>query len=91
MPPIEFVNYGNKSGKRDFGLELYHMPDNNEKLPKHNPHSKIFPGKKTTYLDDEMKSKKNVPYKFYEVGVTMLHKGKSNMCRAKRKMMGDDI
>lgn len=68
------------------------MPDNRELLNKHNPHSRIWPGKKTTYLDDQLKTKKDIPYKFYEVGLTLLDpKHKSNICKAKRKMMGDDI
>lgn len=92
MPALDFVNYGSKKGKRDFGLELYHMPDNWEKLEKHNPHSKIFGSPKRTYLDEELKTKEHVPAKFYEVGLTMLDKSqKSPMGKAKRKMMGDDI
>ena len=91
MPPLDFVKYGSRSSKQEFGLELYHMPDNNEKIPKHNPHSKIFPGKKTTYVDEHMKSKKDIPYKFYETGLNLLDKGKSKMCKAARKTFADDI
>lgn len=68
------------------------MPDNKEMLPKKELHSKIFPGKKTSYIDDHMRLKRDVPYKFYEVGLNLLNKAsKSNMCRAARKTFADDM
>lgn len=67
------------------------MPDNKEQLEKYVLHSKIWQGKKKTYLDQELKIKQFVPNKFYEVGLNILPKGNSNLGKAKRKLMGDDI
>jgi hypothetical protein len=90
MPVRDYVSFG-KKGKSEFGLELYHLPDNREKLDKHPLHSKIYAGKKKTYLDHEFKLKEHVPAKFYDVGLTMVQTGKSGLPKAQRKTHADDI
>jgi galactose-1-phosphate uridylyltransferase len=67
IPVSDYVNYGTKIGKSDYGIQLYHLPDNREQLSKYHLHAKIYPGKKKTYLDYELKLKEHVPNKFYDV------------------------
>lgn len=67
------------------------MPDNREKLQQTPLHSKIFAGKKKTYLDHELKLKEHVPPKFYDVGLTMIQTGKSNLDKAKRYTQAAEV
>lgn len=54
-------------------------------------YTKIFSGKKFTYLDDAVKAKSHVPNKFYETMLTIKLPGKSNLDKQKRKLLSDEI
>ena len=89
MSVNDYVTYKDK--KSEFGLEHYFLPKN-EKLEQYSLHSKIWKGKRNTYLDEAVAQKKFVPNKCYVVGLNLLDlKHKSNLGNSKRKLMGDDV
>ena len=85
----DYVQFGLK-GSTDFGIQGYKVAYTCE-LDKPQI-KKIHPGKRTTYLDDAMKSKKFVPPAKYEImGDLVDKKHKSKIDKAKRKTMADEI
>lgn len=85
----EFVTYGIR-GKSEFGLSHYHMPESYAlKKPRV---ARIHPGIKTTFIDEEVKSKSYIPPAKYNVVPNMDDKShKSNIMKGKRRLMTDDI
>ena len=67
-------------------MEGYYLPDT--VLVDKPLHSKIFPGKKFTYIDEAVKAKKHVPSANYEIMGNMIIKGhKSNLEKCVRMTM----
>lgn len=67
------------------------MADSRGLLPQKPLHSKIFPGKKTNFIDDHMKLKRDVPNKFYNTAGNLVDSHKSNLCKAARKTFADEM
>ena len=83
MSAKEFV-VRNSCRKAEFGIEGYHLVKTNA-LDKPQV-SKIVSGKKTTYIDDAVKSKRNLPDFKYNVMKSMVIEGhKSDMERDIRR------
>jgi hypothetical protein len=93
MNPMEYIKYGSKkSRQQEHGLPHYFLPDNRGLLPEKPLHSKIFPGKKTNFIDDHMRLKRDVPNRFYDTAGDLVNKtAKSNLCKAARKTFADEM
>ena len=88
MSVRDYVHYGIK--KTEGGVDGYFLPDT--PLPMKPLHSKIFPGKKTTFIDDFVREKKHVPPANYNVMGDMVIKGhKSNLDKDIRRTLPVEI
>lgn len=79
----DYVQYTGDN-KHEFGMTGYNLPKKSV-LADYPVHSKIRPGRKFTYLDEEVRDKKHVPNKFYEVTGDLISKNKSMMDKGVRR------
>lgn len=88
MSVRDFVNFGLK--KDEGGIDGYFLADT--ALIMKPLHSKIFAGKKRTFIDDFIKEKKGVPEAIYNIMGDMVIKGhKSNLDKDIRRTLPVEI
>lgn len=85
----DYVQYSSKKGNERYGIQGYFLRTTCE-LDKPLI-AKIHAGKRTTYIDDEIRNKKDVPSANYEVSGNLVSTKKSNIDKAERKTMADEI
>lgn len=88
MSVRDYVHYGIK--KDENGVDGYFLAST--PLPQKSLHSKIWPGKKTNYIDDFIKMKKHVPPAYYNIMGDMNIKGhKSSVAKDIRRTLPVEI
>lgn len=78
--------------KAEFGIDGYFLPLTANTAYEKPILSKILPGKKKTFIDEEVAKKKFVPAAIYEISKSLIISGhKSNLDKGARKTLADDI
>jgi len=78
--------------KSDFGIDGYFLPKTANTAYERPILTKILPGKKRTFIDEEVAKKKFVPPAIYEVAKSLIITGhKSNLDKGARKTLADEI
>lgn len=90
MSVRDYVQMGMKSA--EFGIDGYFLPKTANTAYEKPLLAKILPGKKRTFIDEEIAKKKFVPPAIYEVAKSLIISGhKSNLDKGARKTLADDI
>jgi len=78
--------------RAEFGIEGYYLAKTANTAYEKPVLAKILPGKKRTFIDEEVAKKKFVPPPIYDVMRSLIIPGhKSNLDKGPRKTMVDDI